>query len=325
MKLNPQFDDGLVLVNEADLRPGAVCLANDSRFSESYFNQPLTGFAVGWRDPNDIQGTLNFVAPPVTVGRYFTYAEATNADEFITDTDDERAIGAEFKRVEFTATKTTAKTANKGLTYRVDTDEVKDTPNWRQDKVAKLLRRIYRNDLKRAVTLLAAAATNTAKTWDTTAGKDPDYDVIADLVTASDSSGVRPTRLLYGDTAWQKRLLSLRAQNLAGQGMSAGMTPEELARFLTVDRVYISRERYQSSATAKTQVVANLVLMFNAADGLDTEDASNIKRFVSPTMDGGLVRVYEQQMGPHIIDLTVEHYSLVKITSTLGIRKFTVS
>ena len=37
--------------------------------------------------------------------------------------------------------------------------------------------------------LVLAPATNTAKTWDTTAGKDPDQDVLTDLIAAVEKAG----------------------------------------------------------------------------------------------------------------------------------------
>ena len=55
------------------------------------------------------------------------------------------------------------------------------------------------------------------------------------------------------------------------------------------------------------------------------EDPSNIKRFTSITESGGEWRVYVQQVTSKLVDITVEHYELIKITSTLGMRKFTVS
>ena len=120
-------------------------------------------------------------------------------------------------------------------------------------------------------------------------------------------------------------MLAHRAQTSAGGFANAGMTEAQVAAFLGVDQVFKSTARYQSAAASKTAVVANLVLMFAAMGGADTEDPSNIKRFVSPTISGGDLRVYTQQVGSKLYDITVEHYELLKITSTLGIRKFTVS
>lgn len=306
------------------LRPGQIALANTDRFTESFFDEPLTTYAVGYRDPNDIARTLEFFAPETSAPNRFTYKTATNAEEFFSETaEDIRAIGGVFKRVEYTGGEVEARTFNKGLITRVDLTN--ETPGWEQRKTAKLLRRLLRNELRRAIALLSAAATNTAKTWDVTAGKDPDQDVITDLITAGDASGIAPNRVGYGHTAWARRGLSHRAQNTAGGFASATMAVEALAGLLGVDQVMVSKERYQSSASAKTQVLANLVLMFNAMGGADLEDSSNIKRFVSPCIGGGRTRVYLQQITPHLVDLSVEHNSLIAITSTLGIRQFTVT
>jgi hypothetical protein len=123
-----------------------------------------------------------------------------------------------------------------------------------------------------------------------------------------------------------KRLLSLRAQNLKGQGNSSTLTPAELAAWLGVDELRVSKARYAASATAKTQVVANLILMFFAEAGQSPDEASNIKRFVSSVEGGGKLRVYEQQISAKLVDITVEHYSNIVITSSGdSIRKLTIS
>lgn len=314
---------GLELDNGSP-NPGQICLANESRFNESNFNQPLTTYALGGWDKVDVAGDLDFFAPAVEVPRYFTYGTWTNAEQFYSEDDDERAIGSDFKRVEFTSSKVQGKTINRGLMMRVDLDEVADRSNWEQIYALLLMQRLRRNSLRRAVTLLSAAAVNTNRTWDTTAGKDPDQDVRTSLLAAADSSGLRPNRVGYGDTAWDKRGIAHRAQNNAGGYASAALTLEQLASQLLVDRVQVSRTRYQSGPSAKTQVLNNLVLSFYAQENLLPDDPSNIKRFITPTASGP-VRVYTQQISAKLFDLTVEHYELIKVTYTGGIRKETIS
>lgn len=318
-----------------DIKPGEIYLANESVFQQQFFDEPLSNYAVGWRDPNKIEEALEFFAPEVSVPRRFTYKEFTNIEEFLADgsNDDLRAIGAEFPTVKYTGTETHARTDNRGLRIRVDLDEVADPssvlagglPAYQARAVEKIKRRLARNSLKRAIALLTAAATNTAKTWDTTAGKDPDQDVLTDLVTGTTARGMRSNRAGYGETAWTKRSLALRAQNTAGGYASAGLTPEALAQLLALDQVHVNRARSSTGGAAMTEIVNNLVLMFFAMSGADTEDATNIKRFTSPTDGGGPLRVYVQQVTSKLVDITVEKYELLKITSTLGIRQFTVS
>lgn len=315
-----------LLPPDAPLGHGQIGLANAERIVEGYFSEALTSGAIGWRDSNNIEETLNFTAPPVTVNRRFEYAEFINAESFLSETqDDLRGIGGEFKTVEYTEAKTNGRTDNRGLRVALDLDQVADKSNWREVWTQKLVARLYRNSLRRAIALMSAAATNTAKTWDTTAGKDPDQDVETDLIAAQTASGVYPNRVLYGHTAWSKRRLAHRAQNTAGGFASAAMTPQEVASYLMADRAMVSKERFQSTAAAKAEIVNNLVLEFTANDGMTPEDPSNIKRFVSPVEGGGTLRVYERPLGAKLYEIIVEHYELIKITSTVGLRKLTIS
>ena len=307
------------------LTPGQVALANESRFNAAFYSEPLTAYAVGWRDPNQLEETLDFLFPPVQAGRRFEFKKADNAEAFYSETDDQRALGADFKRVEYKGTTQLDKTYNKGLTMRVDMDQVDGMPNWREVFTARLLQRLLRSELRRAITAFSGAATNTAKTWDTSAGKDPDQDVLTDLIAAVDDSGVRPNRLLYGDVAWNKRLIAHRAQSSSGGYASAGLTPRELSGFLGVDGVRVSRERYQSTAIAKAKVTPDIVLEFFAADGLGPDDPSHGKRLWSAVESGGKYRIYEQAVSAKMIDLTVEHYSNCVVTSTVGLRKLTIT
>lgn len=305
--------------------PGQVCLANESRFNSTFFSEPLTAYATGWRDQASIESLLDFIAPPVQTGRRFEFKKADNAEAFLSEADDLRAIGAEFKRVEFKGTSAQDKTMNKGLTIRIDLDLSGSMPNWQEIYTARLLQRLLRNELRRAVSLLSSAAANTNKTWDATAGKDPDQDILAELLTATDDSGVRPNRLLFGDAAWNKRLLAHRAQASAGGYASAGLAPDELAGFLGLDGVRISRERFQSTATAKSKITPDVVILFHALDGATIEDPSHLKRFWSAVEGGGKYRVYLQTINAKMVDLTVEHYSNILATSTIGLRKLSIS
>lgn len=316
------------------IKPGTIYLANESVFTQQYFDEPLTNYAIGWRDPNNIEQTLEFFAPSVPVPRRFTYKSWTNIEEFLAEggNDDLRGIGSEFPTVKYTGTEIHARTDNRGLRIRVDLDEVADptsplaggVPAYQARIVEKLKRRILRNSLRRAITLLSAGAVNTAKTWNGTAGQDPDNDVLQQLVGAATQSGIRPNRVAWGDTAWSKRVLTHRAQNDAGGYASAGLTPEQVGMFLTV-QPYVSRERFSAAGSGLAEIVGDLVFMFYALSGQDTEDPSNIKRFYSMTDSGGPWRVYVQQVTSKLVDITVEHYELIKVTSLLGINQFTIS
>lgn len=306
-------------------KPG-IFFANESMFSAAQFNEPLTTYAVGFKDPNNIEDTLNFIAPPVPVGRFFQFKKAVNAEEFWSETvDDVRAIGADYKTITYSGTTGIGKTIDRGLSEVIDLDQVSGS-DWEQRSVARLQRRLLRNSLRRAVAGLIAAATNTAKTWGSSA--DPDQDVRDDLVTARNASGVRPNRVLYGDTAANLRVKAYRSQNNAGAYASAALSPEELARALGVDRTLVSQEVYQASASAKSEIVGNQVLMYYADDMANTEDPSHIKRFITmhgSELGGGRWLVSRIQPSAKRVVITVAHYEQVIIPFSTGIRRFTVS
>lgn len=310
---------------QAMARPGVIAQINADLLTEGTYREALTTYAVGYRAGN-FEADKEAIAPGVPVARRFDYKAYDSAEAFYSElADDLRSTGADFKQVEYTSEEVSAKTLNRGLMIVVDADQVKDMPDWEQRYTAKLTERLVLNQIRRAISLISAAATNSNKTWDITAGKDPDQDVMSDIVTAHTAAGVRPTRVAFGPTAWSKRILAHRAQNTAGGFASAGLTPAQLAAFLAIEQVVVCEARYSTSASAKAEALSNLVLMFNALAGATTEDASNIKHFWSPCDNGQRLMVHRWDVGAKKLCLAVEHYELLKIISTLGIRKLTVS
>ena len=305
---------------------GTIVAANDDLLVEAHFSEPLTAYATGWRDPSDLQGALDFVAPSVPVSRRFEFAQAANAEEFFSEVDDVRAIGADFKRVDYTSSKALGITLNKGLTLRVDRDATVNNPQWQQQAVSRLMRRLLRNEYRRAITIITAAAATTNKAWDGAAGEDPDQDVITDLIAGADQSGVPANRVLYSANSWNKRGLSYRLQTNRTDALTmATMTPLQVAGVLGVELVSVNRARYQATATLKNQIVGSQVIEFYAEDGLTQDDPSHIKRFVSNTDAGQPFAVYVQPYGAKLWDVTVEHYSNIIVTSTLGLRALNIN
>ncbi len=305
---------------------GTIVAANDGLLIEANFSEPLTSYATGWRDPSDLQGALDFIAPVVPVGRRFEFAQARNAEEFFSEVDDVRAIGADFKRVEYTSAKALGITLNKGLTLRVDRDQIANNPQWQTQAVDRLMRRLLRNEYRRAIAILTAAATQTAKTWDGSTAQDPDQDVLTDMIAGRDSSGISANRILYSDTSWNKRGLAYRLQtSRAGTLQLATLTPQQVAGVFGVDQVRVDRARFQATATTKNQIVPSQVIEFFAEDGMTQDDPSHIKRFVSNTDAGGRFAVYVQPYGAKFWDVTVEHYSNIIVTTTLGLRSLVIS
>ena len=302
---------------------GVICAANENRFEAAQLSEPLTAFTVGWRDPEDLRGLLDFLAPSVRVGRRFEFKRADNAEAFLSETDDVRAIGSAFKRVDYIGESVNAKTFNKGLTIRIDHDEeVGD--DWQERYVQLLVQRLLRNEIRRAITALDSQDVSDTKTWTWTSGTypNPDSDLRTALAAAASLCGVRPNRVVFGESAWDLRSTAYYMQATAGAFQAAGQTPDDLAKRIFVDGVRVMSSRY-TNGTTRDLVLGNNVYAYFAQDGVMKDDPSNIKRFVTPA-GGSDFRVYVET-NSKFTDITVEHYSAIVITSTLGIRKLAVS
>lgn len=304
-------------------RPGVIYLANESRFSAATLSEPLTEFAGGLSDPEGLKSILDFVAPEVVAARAFEYAKAAADAPVPAESDDVRAIGADFKRVDRSMPHEFGNTLNKGLTIRIDRQASPGTPQIENAFVAWLVARLYRNDFKRAVALLDSAAVSSGVTWDPEGEADPDEDVADALIAAETASGLAPNRLLYGQSAFRLRAKTLRGRDHAGQAATAGASLETLAPILGVDEIRVSGHRLQGATIDR--IVPSAAYGFFAQPQATLEDASNIKRFVTPFNDGGLLRVHRFEVNASFVDLTVEHYSDVVLTSEAGITKLAVS
>lgn len=299
---------------------GIICAANEARFTSSHYSEPLTAYTVGWRDPENLDQLLDSLFPSVPVGRRFEFKSADNAEAFLSESDDIRAIGANFKRVEFKGSSVNQKTHNKGLTIRVDhDDEIGD--GWRESYVQMLMQRLLRNDLRRGIALIDAAATNVAVVFST--ATNPDGLSRVALKAGADASGLRPNIALYGEAAWDLRLDAYEAADTPYAGRAAAMSKAELAGKLMVDLVEVLKARYQSGAAAKSNVLGSVIYYYLALQGVGKDDPTNVKRFLTPAR-GGKWGVYIVEHEKYT-DISVEHYSNIVITSTLGIRKNTVT
>ncbi|MDR1414077.1 MAG: hypothetical protein LBI56_04045 [Puniceicoccales bacterium] len=300
---------------------GVICAANESRFTASTYSEALTAFTVGWKDSERREELLNFIAPVIPVAKRFEFKVGSNAQYFLSETDDIRSVGASFKRIEFEGTSITSRTYNKGLTVRVDHDDVAGD-DWRERYVQLLLQRLLLNELRRAMEALESNAKGESApyVWDSSAN--PDSNIRSELEAAANDTGVRPNRIIIGEGAWDLRSDSYDAQNNAGATRAAGLTPEELARKLFVDAIRVVSARVQNTS-AKSNILSNKIYAFYTRNEIMKDEPANIKRFVTP-IDGETFRVYQEEHNK-FTDLTVEHYSNVVLTSKDGIRKLSVS
>jgi len=294
-------------------------ITNENRFKASTYSVALTAYSAGWQDKENIAGILDFIAPPIPVGRRFEFKRSNNAQAFYSENDDVRSIGGEFKRVQYTGESINEKTLNKGLTIRVDNDEVVGD-NWQERYTAMLMQRLLRNELKRAISALSTIAESSDATW--TKDSNPDGDLRELLVDCADISGVRPNRVLFGEAAWNMRLSALEAQT---SSMAAtAFNPDELATKLLLEGCKVVSARYQNTMESKASIIKDEVFAFFAQDGISKDEASNLKRFFTPSEEGTMFKVYCDEHAKYT-DITVEHYSSIVASSNLGVRKLNVS
>lgn len=298
-----------------------IITANENRFTAGNYSEALTAFTVGWKSPDNLGEMLDFIAPPIPVGRRFEFKTSENAQAFYSDGDDVRSIGAEFKRVRYDGATVNEKTLNKGLTIRVDHDEIADD-DWQERYVQMLLQRLLRNELRRAVAALEAIAQSGGEvSW--TNNDNPDADIRSMLIAAGDESGVRPNRLLFGETAWDLRMSCLEKQNSAVAFKASALAQEELAAKFLLEGCKVMSARYQTSPNAKANIAGKKVYAFYGQDSISKDEPSNLKRFYTPTEEGSPFRVYCDETAKYT-DITVEHYSSIVATSSLGVRKLTI-
>lgn len=320
-----------ILPAAAGMKPGKVYLANEGAVNNQFLSEALTQYSVGWTSPEGkLEALLRVLTgEPVAVPKRFEFKKMDNAKAFaaVESDDDVRAIGADFRRVTVQGTTVDQHTLSKGLTLRIDRDELNDDPTAEQTAVAYLKTLLLRGEIIRAFTGLSGAATGgnaISKTWGTgDSARDADADVMAHLQTLADDSGLLPNRAFFGATAWSKRFTSLRASSNSAVAGGATLTPEQLAGLYGVDSVHVCNERYQSGCGKSTLLSNSLVLLFNAQNSGVKDDPSNIKRFVTK-VNGADFAVFRKEDAA-FVDITVAHQSLIAITSGLGIGKITVS
>lgn len=307
-------------LDNSNITQGIVHTATESRFNTAHFSEALTAFSSGYKDPENLGELLEFIAPSIPVGRRFEFKKAKNADAFLSETDDVRAIGSAFKRVEYHGESINEKTLNKGLTICVDHDEIASN-DWQERYVQLLIQRLYRNELRRAIDALDAAAVKITHTW--TPESHPDADLREMLIKATNQSGIRPNRLLIGEGAWDARVTAYESKASAFFAHSADIDPQGLAQKLLVDEAKIIRARYQNHIDENSPIVGHGIYAYFAQNAITKDEPSNLKRFITPVDDGSPFRVYIEEHTKYT-DISVEHYSNIVVTSNLGIQKTTI-
>jgi len=279
-----------VLYGADSRRPGLLCAANESSYNNTFMSEPLTTYIQGMPDQDNIQAALDYIASPVPAGRRFEYRAFGNVQQMLSETDDVRGIGANFKAVEFKGELQTGRTVNKGLAYIGDLDVLGEIPNWEQLYANWLRVRVLRNELRRGVTALLALDAGTSAKWITTPATDPDVDLMNLVAALGDTTGLDANAVAIGLTAWNYRVQNLRASLTPGGFASSMNTPQQVGEWLGVSQgMRKFGERYATGSGAKTRVLAAYAVAFHRTDSPVMEDPSSLKRFVTTT--AGVERV----------------------------------
>ena len=291
--------------------PGILCAANETSFNNSFLSEALTTFVGGMPDADRIQEALDFIAPAVPCGRRFEFRKFGNVQQFLSETDDARGIGVNFKAVEFGSELSTGRTINKGLAFVGDLDILGEIPNWEQLYSGWLRTRTLRNELRRAVTALLALHGGTDVKWVTAPATDPDVDLVDLVESVGDATGLDANALAIGTTAWNSRMRNLRSSEKAGGFAGSMMGLADLADMLGLTQgARKMTERYATGSGAKTRMLGSYAVAFHRSSSPVMEDPSSLKRFVT-TAGTGAFQVYRRELNAKLVEISVGHYSNV--------------
>lgn len=324
---------GVKLTNDVGSMPsGTVCLANDSLLREVDQIEELTLFAADYSGMtgNGLVKLRDFLAPPRPSGSRIVRLTTWNENEpweVVDYNKVKRGLLADFAEVrQKTATKADFQVNNRGLSVILDRDELKDKPELQQSHTKWLIDLMNRATCQEAIAVYTAAATTGSKTW-SSGSPNPDIDIRNYLLTAANVTGFYPQNAAYGDAAFLLRATAYESELTAGSMARASVfTEQELAVALGVNQALINAERYQSGATAKTELIGSNVLLFTGIKDTGPADPSNLVRhFVTGAGGGGEYAVYITELGVKKIMLTVENYEYLHTQHTTGIYKIAVS
>jgi hypothetical protein len=137
-----------------------------------------------------------------------------------------------------------------------------------------------------------------SENWGPAATKpDPDGSFANIINLGGDARGIDSNVILCGGGAWVKRFMSMGLDTNSGRYGARSLSPDQLAAMLQLDKFLVSKFRYQSSATAKTKIVADKVYAYYAKPGASKDDPSNVKRFVTAVPGGGIDHLQPPLLG----------------------------
>lgn len=304
-------------------------LANESLMVETSFLDEITAWAIGYGSiGNELQKLRDFLAPPrPSTSRTIRVTIWDENEPFATvdQTQVKRSLlGSFFEIRQPSATKGDRLVLNRGLSCKIDNDELKERPLLQQKTTQWMIDLLMRASVLEAVALFQSMAVVNNTVWD--AASNPDMEVQNQLIQEANITGFKPNRGVYGDTASFKRKQAYDNQLTAGSlARSQMMTDQEIAVSTGLREVLTNADRYQSTATAKKEIIGSNLFLFTGVDGESPEDPSNIVRHTaSASYGGGEYAVYLTPHGPKTSILTVENYELMQTQHTTGAMQFVI-
>lgn len=296
--------------------------ASNERLDNAVFSEALTTFAAGLK-PADALEALDFIAPPVRSARRFEYRKFGKG-AFLTEDagGNERPVGGEFKRVEYSGEIVQAKCPNKGLSVVLDKDEL--MPGDEELYTQWLIQRILRTDYAAAVKMLqTAAGSATSSAWSGSSKVAPDAELLKLANSVLEACGVRANRMLIGTSAWAARLGYYEGSQTVSSA-AANLTPDQLKGKLALEGLLVPEVVADFGSGKQTVAAAAEVVAFiGQTDGM-RDDPSTLKRFWAPATGGGQFGVFREEKAKTLI-LTVECYTLIAQTGAGAAKRLTVS
>ena len=288
-----------------------ITQAQETKFNPDYYSSDYTQLGNNYAKKQE--KPLKFLASDISVQRYFDFIKNPDINSFFSEINDVRSTGDNFKYVDLKGEKLTSKTLNKGLTVRVDSDDlVKDCE---ERYVCALIQHLISNEYRRVIRafkeIIKEAQKNEKKQlievgpW----GKDklPDGDLREGLLTAWKDYGFSPNRIVMHQNVAYTRYVCLAGQNTAG-AHAVDLPFKELAELFLIEDIQLIQPYIR-------ELEGNEIFIFLAQNDLTKDNPfSAITRFVTPFDDGNSFQVYIEQHAKYT-DISVEHYSNIIATS----------
>lgn len=315
------YKDIITHKDATNLLPGEITDAINSPLISQVQKKSSTleGFKVGALK-QDLSGILEFIAPSVRVSvtsQYaYSYKVVNGKDDLPKNNYEEfaRGDGGEFGFIGYSDNKAVGQLKNYGLSTAVEIRDLEQEASFAQETFNRLVNFVDGAKVLKALGMLEATAGTNSYTIATTSN--PIVQIEEKLDLTAQACGFYPNRILIGRGFWVKLHNVLTSGNNAWN-FSAPKSVEELGDILGVE-IMLPKARYKLGSQLPL-IANNEMIAFVGESGLSDSDLSTMKTFNAGEMD---FFEADHPQGKLKI-LTVNEYTDVRTTSTVGASKFT--